>query len=148
MEHVRTYEVDQEIPPLCKHMKQERITLFEESGGYMVPTIHTDVEASKKITGLDVPMASGRMSLSFATECLRRFFGEDVYNRSGVVDLRFVRPVRDGDTVTVGGKILSVVQEPNGRRVTIELSIKNQNGDTTAAGRGSAVVPSGFFPQE
>jgi 3-hydroxybutyryl-CoA dehydratase len=148
MEHVRTYEVDQEIPPLCKHMKQERITLFEESGGYMVPTIHTDVAASKKITGLDVPMASGRMSLSFATECLRRFFGEDVYNRSGVVDLRFVRPVRDGDTVTVGGKILSVVQEPNGRRVTIELSIKNQNGDTTAAGRGSAVVPSGFFPQE
>ena len=89
MEHVRTYEVDQEIPSLCKHMKQERITLFEQSGGYMVPTIHTDVEASKKITGLDVPMASGRMSLSFATECLRRFFGEDVYNRSGVVDLRF-----------------------------------------------------------
>ena len=100
MEHVRTYEVDQEIPSLCKHMKQERITLFEQSGGYMVPTIHTDVEASKKITGLDVPMASGRMSLSFATECLRRFFGEDVYNRSGVVDLRFVRPVRHGDTVT------------------------------------------------
>ena len=148
MEHVRTYEVDQEIPSLCKHMKQERITLFEQSGGYMVPTIHTDVDASKQITGLDVPMASGRMSLSFATECLRRFFGEDVYNRSGVVDLRFVRPVRDGDTVTVGGKILSVVQEPNGRRVTIELSIKNQNGDTTAAGQGSAVVPSGFFPQE
>jgi 3-hydroxybutyryl-CoA dehydratase len=148
MEQVRTYDVGQEVPPLRKQMKQERITLFEQSGGYMVPTIHTDADASKQITGLDLPMASGRMSLSFATECLRRFFGEDVYNRSGVVDLRFIRPVRDGDSVTIRGKISSVLPEPNGRRVTIELAISNQNGDTTAIGQGSAVVPSGFFSQE
>jgi acyl dehydratase len=148
MEQVRTYEVAQEIPSLRKHMKQARITLFEQSGGYMVPTIHTDVDASKKITGLDVPMASGRMSLSFATECLRRFFGEDVYNRSGMVDLRFIRPVRDGDTVTVTGKIAAVVPEANGRRVKVELAITNQNGDTTAVGHGAALVPSGFFPAE
>ena len=143
-----TYVIGQEIPPIRKQIAQQRITLFERSGGYVVPTFHTDAEAAKKTIGLDKPMASGRMSLSFATEYLRRFFGEDVYNRSGMVDLRFVRPVRDGDTVTVSGKITSISPEANGRRVTVEVSIQNQNGDTTAAGHGAAIVPSGFFPPE
>jgi acyl dehydratase len=142
------FAVGQEVPPVRKKIAQERITLFERSGGYAAPTIHTDAEAAKKTTGLASLMASGRMSLSFATECMRRYFGEDVYNRSGMVDLRFLRPVRDGDTVTVTGKVSSIVDESNGRRVTIELSIQNQNGDTTAAGKGAAVVPSGFFPPE
>ena len=148
MGQLMTYEVGQEVPPVRKKIAQERITLFEISGGYVTPTIHTDPEASKKTTGLDKPMASGRMSLSFATECLRRFFGEDVYNRSGMVDLRFVRPVRDGDTVTVTGTISRIVPEANGRRITVELSLHNQNGDKTAVGHGAAIVPSGFFPPD
>jgi 3-hydroxybutyryl-CoA dehydratase len=145
---VTDYAIGQEVPPVRKQIAQERITLFERSGGYAAPTIHTDAEAAKKSTGVASLMASGRMSLSFATECLRRFFGEDVYNRSGMVDLRFLRPVRDGDTLTVTGKVSSIVAEANGRRVTIELSIHNQHSDTTAAGQGAAVVPSGFFPSE
>jgi 3-hydroxybutyryl-CoA dehydratase len=140
--------VGQEVPPVRKQIAQARITLFELSGGYLDATIHTDPEAAKKTTGTSNLMASGRMSLSFATECLRRFFGEDVYNRSGMMDLRFLRPVRDGDTVTVTGKVSSIVAEANGRRVTVEVSIHNQNGETTAAGRGEAIVPSGFFPPE
>ena len=143
-----TFTIGQEVPPVRKEMTQERITLFERAGGFAAATIHTDAEAAKKATGLESLMASGRMSLSFATECLRRFFGEEVYNRSGMVDLRFLRPVRDGDTVAVTGKVSSIVAESNGRRVTIELSIHNQNGDITAAGQGAALVPSGLFPPE
>ncbi len=148
MGRLTTYEVGQAVPPVQKKIAQGRITLFEFSGGYVTPTIHTDPEASKKTTGLEKPMASGRMSLSFATECLRRFFGEEMYNRSGMVDLRFVRPVRDGDTVTVTGKISGIVPEANGHRVTVELSLHNQNGDTTAVGHGAAIVPSGSFPSD
>jgi len=143
-----TYQVGQEIPSMRKSLAQTRITLFEISGGYVTPTIHTDPDASRKTTGLEKPMASGRMSLSFATECMRRFFGDDVYNRTGMVDLRFIRPVRDGDTVTVSGKISKIAPEANGNRVTVELALQNQNGDTTAVGHGAAIVPSGFFPPE
>jgi 3-hydroxybutyryl-CoA dehydratase len=142
------YSIGQELPPRSKLISQNKITLFERSGGYLVPTFHTDAEAAKKTIGLSSPMASGRMSLSFATEALRRFFGDDIYNRSGMVDLRFLRPVRDGDTVTVSGKISAIVAEANGRRVTVDVSIHNQNGDTTAAGHGAAIVPSGHFPPE
>jgi len=148
MEHVRSYAIGQEIPPLTKQISQERINLFEASGGKLAPSFFTDAETAKSALGLDRPMASGRMSIAFAAESLRRFFGEDVYNRSGMVDLRNLRPVQAGDTVTVLGKITAMTRETNGQRVTVELSIQNQKGDTTSAGSGAAIVPSGFLPAD
>ena len=91
-------------------------------------------------------MASGRMSVSFAVECLRRFFGDEIFNRSGMVDLRNLRPVRAGDTITISAKVTELKREANGQRVIVEVSIRNQNGDTTSAGSGSAIVPSGLLP--
>lgn len=140
-----SYVIGQDVPPVSKQIAQKRINLFESSGGYVVPTFHTSAEAAKKTIGLSGPMASGRMSLSFAVETLRRFFGDDIYNRTGMVDLRFLRPVRDGDTVTVSGKVTTIAPEANGHRVTVEVSIRNQNGDATASGHGAAIVPSGLL---
>jgi len=88
------------------------------------------------------------MSLTFAIEMLRKFFGPEIYNRRGTVDLRFLRPVRPGDSVTFSGEVISVVKEPNGSRVSIDISVVNQKGDTTAVGQGSAVVPNAFLPEE
>jgi acyl dehydratase len=142
---LRSYTVGQEIPPLEKQIAQERINLFEASGAHAGPSIFTDRETARKTIGMEGTVASGRVSLSFAVEALRRFFGEDVYNRTGMVDLRFLRPVRDGDSVTVSGKIIGVTREANGQRVTVEVAIQNQNGLTTAAGMGAAIVPVGFL---
>lgn len=145
---VERYEVGQEVPPLKKQITQERINAFEASGANEGPSIFTDPETAKKLLGMTRPVASGRMSLSFAVETLRRFFGEDTFNRTGTVDLRFLRPVRDGDTVTMSGKVSGTSPEPNGQRVSVDLAIQNQNGETTAAGKGSAVVPSGLLPSK
>ena len=86
-------------------------------------------------------MASGRMSLSFAIELLRKYFGSDVFNHTGAVDLRFLRPVRPGDTITFTGKVTGLAREVNGSRVSVEIKVENQRGDTTGVGQGSAVVP-------
>jgi hypothetical protein len=40
------------------------------------------------------------------------------------------------------------VKEPNGARVSVEVTGTNQKGDTTAAGSGSCLVPSGCVPSE
>jgi 3-hydroxybutyryl-CoA dehydratase len=144
----RTFKVGDELPPLAKTMTQEAINLFEKSGGASGPSQFTDVESARSTLGTSSTVASGRMSLTFATELLRRYFGPAFYNRKGSVDLRFLRPVRPGDTVTFKGKVTALAKEPDGYRVSVEVSATNQKGDTTAAGTGACIVPSILMPPE
>jgi acyl dehydratase len=86
----RSYQVGDEVPPLSKTMTQEAINLFERSGGKTGPSQFTDEATARETLGTRGTVASGRMSLTFASEMLRRYFGADVYNRGGVIDLRFL----------------------------------------------------------
>ena len=144
----RTFNVGDELPPLTKTMTQEAINLFEKSGGAEGPSQFTDEESAKKTLGTSSTVASGRMSLTFATELLRRYFGPEFYNRKGSVDLRFLRPVRPGDSVTFKGKVTAMGKEPDGYRIAVEITATNQKGDTTAAGTGACIVPSILMPAE
>jgi len=144
----RTFNVGDDVPPVSKTMTQEMINLFEKSGGKTGPSQFTDVETAQKTLGTKGTVASGRMSLTFAAEMLRRYFGAEFYNRNGLVDLRFLRPVRPGDTITMTGKVTGITQLPNGGRVSVEVTGTNQKGDTTAAGNGSCIVPSLTLPPE
>ncbi len=145
---IRSYAAGDELPPLVKEMTQEAINLFEGSAGQSGPSQFTDEETARETLGTEGTVASGRMSLSFAIEMLRRFFGSEVYNHAGTVDLRFLRPVRPGDTITFTGKIVGVTREVNGSRVSVEIKAENQRGDTTGAGQGSAVVPNAYLPPD
>ena len=144
----RSYETGAPVTPLVKHMTQEAINLFEGSSGETGPSQFTDDEAARETLGTSGTVASGRMSLTFAIEMLRRYFGADVFNHTGMVDLRFLQPVRPGDTITFSGTISEMAREANGSRVTVDIKAENQNGDTTGAGKGSAVVPVAYLPPE
>ena len=144
----RNYEVGAEISPLVKQMSQEAINLFEGSTGNTGPSQFTDEETARETLGTSGTVASGRMSLTFAIEMLRRYFGSEVYNHTGFVDLRFLRPVRPGDQITFTGKITDITREANGSRVSVEIKAENQKGDTTGIGSGSAVVPNAYLPVE
>ena len=145
---VRSYEAGDEITPLVKELTQEAINLFEGSAGNTGPSQFTDEAAARETMGTEGTVASGRMSLTFAIEMLRRHFGADVFNHTGVVDLRFLRPVRPGDTITFTGKVTGATREANGNRVSVDIEVKNQKGDTTGVGQGSAIVPNAFLPPE
>ena len=144
----RDYQVGAEIPPLVKQMTQEAINLFEGSAGQTGPSQFTDEATARETLGTEGTVASGRMSLTFAIEMLRRYFGSGVYNHGGFVDLRFLRPVRPGDEITFSGKITDITREANGSRVSVEIKVENQKGDTTGIGTGSAVVPNAYLPAE
>lgn len=144
----RSYKIGDELPPLTKHMTQEAINAFEKSGGATGPSQFTDLATAKSTLGTGSTVASGRMSLTFSIEMLRRFFGADIYNARGMVDLRFLRPLRPGDSVTFTGKITGTEKEADGVRVSVEVTGTNQKGAVTAAGSGACVVPSGYLPPE
>ena len=145
---VRNYVVGDELPPLVKEMTQEAINLFEGSAGQLGPSQFTDEATARETLGTEGTVASGRMSLSFAIEMMRRRFGAEVFNHTGTVDLRFLRPVRPGDTLTFTGTVIDVTREANGSRVSVEIRAENQRGGVTAVGQGSAVVPNAFLPQD
>ena len=144
----RSYRIGDQIPPLSKTMTQEAINLFEKSGGKTGPSQFTDEATARETLGTRGTVASGRMSLTFASELLRRYFGADAYNRTGIIDLRFLRPVRPGDTVTMTGRVTAIFREANGGRVIVEVTGTNQKGDVTAAGSGACIVPSSCVPAE
>jgi 3-hydroxybutyryl-CoA dehydratase len=148
MAMTRSYTVGDPLPPLSKTMTQAAINLFEKSGGKTGPSQFTDTETARDTLGTSGTVASGRMSLTFATELLRRYFGADVYNRGGMVELRFLRPVRPGDTVTFSGKVTGIAKVTDGGRVSVEVTATNQKGDVTAVGTGACIVPSACVPED
>ena len=144
----RSFQIGDQVSPLVKHLDQEAIDLFEGSAGQTGPSQFTDEDAARETLGTTGTVASGRMSLTFAIEMLRRYFGPEVFNHTGMVDLRFLRPVRPGDTITFSGTVSEISREANGSKITAEIKAENQNGDTTGVGKGSAVVPNAFLPPD
>ena len=71
----RVYAVGEPVTPLSKTMTQEAINLFEKSGGKTGPSQFTDEQTARETLGTKGTVASGRMSLTFATELLRRTSG-------------------------------------------------------------------------
>ena len=132
----------QAIPPVTKSVTQDTINQFENCGILDRQNIHNDPELARRRLGTAYPIASGRMSVAFAAESLRRFFGAEVFNHTGSVNLKFLRPVKGGDTITVTGEVAAQEADDDGAgaRVTVNLVCQNQHGDRTAVGVGTAVI--------
>ena len=128
------------IPSITKSITQVKINQFESCGIRDRENIHNSPELAKQRLGTTYPIASGRMSVAFASELLREFFGADTFHHSGVVNLKFLRPVKEGDTGTISGNLNSSQEVDGGTMVTVDISCQNQEGNTTAVGQGSAIV--------
>ena len=130
----------QQIPSVTKSVTQDTINQFEDCGILDRQNIHNNPELAQQRLGTTYPIASGRMSVAFASESLRRFFGPEVFNHTGTVNLKFLRPVKGGDTVTVTGEVTTREEADDGSLIIVNLVCENQNGDRTAVGIGTAVV--------
>jgi acyl dehydratase len=134
-------EVNQEIPSVTKSITQEKINLFEACGILDRENIHNSPEMAMQKLGTTFPIASGRMSVAFASESLRKFFGAEVFNHSGTLNLKFLRPVKEGDTITVHGTVSRQEKVEKGTVVPVDVFCETQNQDKTAVGAATAIVP-------
>ncbi len=82
--------------------------------------------------------------MSFAIELLRRHFGNEVLNHTATVDLRFLRTVRPGDTITYTATVTGVSREVNGSHVPVEIKAENQRSETATLRNSSAAIRPGF----
>jgi len=130
----------QAIPSVTKSITENSILEFESTGILDRENIHNNPELAAKRLGTTYTLASGRMSITFAAECMRKFFGPDVFNHTGTVNLKFLRPVKAGDTITVTGAVSGTEETDGGTKVLVDLFCDNQDGNRTAAGIGTAVI--------
>ena len=131
---------DQAIPSVTKSITENSILEFESTGILDRENIHNNPELAAKRLGTTYTLASGRMSITFAAECMRKFFGPDVFNHTGTVNLKFLRPVKAGDTITVTGAVSGTEGTDAGTKVSVDLFCDNQDGNRTAVGIGTAVI--------
>jgi acyl dehydratase len=134
-------EIDAAIPSVSKHVTQSSINQFESCGILDRVNIHNDPEFAQQRLGFSAPIASGRMSVVFAAESLRKFFGPQVFHHTGTINLKFLRPVKHGDTITVSGTVTRHEQVEGGTLVTVGISCENQDREKTAVGMATATVP-------
>ena len=135
--------VGAQIPSVTKSITQDSIDQFENCGILDRENIHNSPDLAQRRLGTAYTLASGRMSVAFASESLRRFFGPEVFNHSGVVNLKFLRPVKGGDTITVHGSVVHQEETTEGTLVSVDIYCENQDRNRTAIGMGTAVVPKG-----
>ena len=131
---------DQAIPSVTKSITENSILEFESTGILDRENIHNNPELAAKRLGTTYTLASGRMSITFAAKCMRKFFGPDVFNHTGTVNLKFLRPVKAGDTITVTGAVSGTEETDAGTKVSVDLFCDNQDGNRTAVGIGTAVI--------
>ncbi len=100
--------------------------------------VHADEELARR-QGFAKPIATGQISAAYIQEMCIRFFGEAFfYNAS--IDVRFVRPVFMGDTLTTGGVVREKTLEGSGLRFTVDAWCQNEQREQVTVAVVHAVV--------
>ena len=89
--------------------------------------IHVDPDFAAR-TPMQGIIAHGMLSLNLIWQSLRRSLGQDAIGRI-VLDVRFLKPVRENDVVTAGGE-----RDADGR---CTVWVRNQAGETVIAGHAA-----------
>jgi acyl dehydratase len=134
---------------LGMRFKSDAVTVSKEdiirfAKEYDPQPFHLDEEAAKK-TILGGLAASGwqtaALAMRLATEC--RPFGPHPLLGAGVDDLRWLKPVRPGDTVHLEGEVVELVpsrSKPQGV-ARVKWTLYNQHGEAVYTFNPIAIVP-------
>ena len=121
-----------------KTVTETDVVLFAGITGDFNPAHVDEVEAAKGMFGGRI--AHGLLSAGFISTVLAmRLPGPGTIYLSQ--NLRFVRPVRIGDTVTARVEVAEVIAPK--RRVRLTTSVSNHHGETVIDGEATVMVPEG-----
>ncbi len=131
---VEELTVGLELEPVVKHLSLEKMSRPLMSGSN---PIHFDPEFAEK-AGLPAPIATGVMSSAYLCEMLAKDFGVE-WIRGGFLDVKFIRPIYAGDTVTARGRITGTMETSTGLRVALDVWCETQRGEPVTVGTASVV---------
>ena len=129
-------EIGAQIPSVTKSVTTKSILQFESCAILERENIHNNEELAKQRLGTTYTLASGRMSIAFAAEALRKFFGPDVFHHTGSVNLKFLRPVKTATLLPSPERSAASGRLSRGQRSPLTSSVRTRT--TTGPLRASA----------
>jgi acyl dehydratase len=133
--NIEELAVGHDIAPVVKHMSLERMSRPLMAGSN---PIHYDERFAEE-AGLPAPIATGVMSSAFLSEMLTQAFGVE-WIRGGAMDVKFIRPIYAGDTVTAHGRITGKTETSTGVRIALNIWCDTQRGEPVTVGTASVVL--------
>ncbi len=134
---LKNAKVGEALPPIKKKMDQERIMAWAQISGDF-NRLHVDPAYAAE-TRFKGTIAHGPMSLAFLNQLMMACFGAGWVKGGKLLDVRFVAPIRPGDTIRIGGTITAVTEKDGGKVVECDLFIEKKQGERAVLGR--AVIP-------
>ena len=120
------------LPPLVRHITQEKINLYAEASGDFNP-IHID-ESFAAQTPLGGTIAHGMLILAYISQMMTQAFGKS-WLCGGRLSMRFKAPARPGDTLTVSGRIDSLEDKNGVSYANCSLECHNQSAEAIVTGQ-------------
>ena len=116
-----------------------------DAEGWPERNLHTDVDKARE-AGLDTIIASGTQSEGLLIGLLVELFAAHWY-AGGELDVRFLRPVRAGDTVTPAVRLTERIVVDGGLRLTLACRCETRPGTSVIEGTASVLLR-GSIPGE
>lgn len=127
-----------ELPALTKGPIMVRHLAMFAAATSEFADIHYDRDYAQSI-GLPDIVIQGVYKTATIAQMLKDWVGDGSAVRRLTVQHRGLDVV--GSTLTAGGKVVKVSEEPDLRRIECEVWIDNQDGQRTSTGTASLVVP-------
>jgi len=130
------WTIGDSLPTLTKRITREKINQYEEILGIGNP-VHVDEEYARS-TPFGGVIAHGLMTAAYISESLMKVFPWE-WVHHGEMEIRFLHPMRPGDTVRTQGELQKKKSKGKGVFLIFDVKCKNQWGETVL--QGSATVP-------
>lgn len=101
--------------------------------------IHVDEEFSRT-TRFGSTIAHGSWTIAFLMQMMTGWAGKNWRCGGRLRDIRFVKPVRPGDTVTARGMVAAICQEGLTSTIECDVWLENQAGERTAVGTAKVAL--------
>jgi 3-hydroxybutyryl-CoA dehydratase len=125
------------LPAIEQGIDQDRIMAWARISGDF-NRLHVDPAYAAE-TLFKGTIAHGPMSLGFLNQLLMECFGTEWFRGGQLLDVRFVAPIRPGDTVVVSGTIKEIHEKGGKAYAECDLFIDKAGGQRAVVGR--AVSP-------
>jgi 3-hydroxybutyryl-CoA dehydratase len=125
-------EIGDRLLELVKEISQESINAYAEATNDFNP-IHVD-ESFAKGTAFKGTIAHGFYIFGFVSELMTRYFGKR-WTNGGHVDVRFKKPVRPGDTVTVKAIVAGREMKEGRSFLVVDVVWENQLKEPVITGK-------------
>jgi len=127
-------EIGEELPEKVQYITQDSIYRYAYATGDFNP-IHVDEEFAKG-TAFKGTIAHGFYLLAFISELMTRKFGKR-WTNSGRLDVKFKRPVRPGDKITLKATLKGRHQTDGCFRLVFDAVWENQMHEPVLLGEVS-----------